>query len=70
MLVLSRRAGHEIVVGEGDNAVTIKIVQIRGSQVRVGVQANVATPIRRKELLPEPGPAVEPAAGPVPESEG
>ena len=47
MLVLSRKQGQRIVVG--DTVITIS--QIKGSRVRVGVDAPRGVPITRGELI-------------------
>ena len=53
MLVLSRKADEEIVIGE---AVRVKVLEIRRSRVRVGVSAPQETEIRRAELTPTNSP--------------
>jgi carbon storage regulator len=50
MLVLSRRAGESIVVGDG---VTITILEVRGDVVRVGIDAPRSVAVHRAELLRE-----------------
>lgn len=50
MLVLSRKKNESIVIGEGENAVTIVIVEIRGDKVRLGVEAPKETPVHRREV--------------------
>jgi|ETNmetMinimDraft_14_1059893.scaffolds.fasta_scaffold595316_1 carbon storage regulator len=47
MLLLSRRIGETIIIGDD---IEICICDIRGSQVRVGVNAPSNTAIHRKEL--------------------
>ena len=47
MLVLSRKTGEEIVIGPD---VSIRVLEIRGNRVRVGITAPGAVAIRRKEL--------------------
>ena len=53
MLVLTRKVGEEIVIGEG---ITVSIVAIHGNRVRIGIDAPLGVTIRRAEL-----PAREPA---------
>lgn len=48
MLVLSRKAGEEIVVSNGD--ITISILGITRKKVRLGVSAPSGTPVHRKEI--------------------
>ena len=47
MLVLSRKVGEEIVVGD----IRIRIVGGKGSRVTVGIDAPVDVPIMRGELV-------------------
>jgi carbon storage regulator len=47
MLVLSRKKGEEIVIGE---AITMTIVEIRGDKVRVGIAAPPEIPVHRREV--------------------
>ena len=48
MLILTRRRGQSLVVG---NEVVITVTQIGPQQVRIGIEAPRATPIVRKEIL-------------------
>jgi len=47
MLVLTRRLGEEIVIGEG---IRVKIVLIKGDRVRLGVTAPDSVPVDRSEV--------------------
>ena len=47
MLVLSRKVGESIVIGDD---VTIWVVDIRGDKVRIGVDAPREVPVTRSEL--------------------
>jgi carbon storage regulator len=47
MLVLSRKVGEEIMIGDN---IRVMIVAIRGNQVRLGFTAPANTLIRRAEL--------------------
>jgi carbon storage regulator len=49
MLVLSRKDGEQILVGDN---VIIKVLSIAGGRVRVGIEAPRNVPIRRSELAP------------------
>jgi len=49
MLVLSRRDGEQILVGDD---VVIKVLSIAGGRVRVGIEAPRNVSIRRSELKP------------------
>jgi carbon storage regulator len=48
MLVLSRKQNEQIVIGKN---VRIKVMMIRGNQVRLAVEAPRQVPIFRAELL-------------------
>jgi len=47
MLVLSRRKDESIMIGE---SVEIKIVDIQGKKVRLGITAPKSVPVHRKEV--------------------
>lgn len=47
MLVLSRKQEEEIVIG---NEIVIRIVEIRGDRVRLGITADVDIPVHRREV--------------------
>ena len=48
MLVLSRRIGESVVVGED---VTITVLEVRGDVVRIGIDAPRSVAVHRAELL-------------------
>jgi carbon storage regulator len=48
MLVLSRKVGEEIIIGDN---IRLKIVSIHGNQVRLGFVAPRSVAIHRQELL-------------------
>lgn len=48
MLVLSRRRGEQIVIGEG---IVVTIIETRGEAVRVGIDAPREVPVNRREVL-------------------
>ena len=56
MLVLTRRLGEEIVIA---GSIRVKVVAIRGSSIRVGIDAPVSVRVVRAELLEGPRPAAE-----------
>jgi carbon storage regulator len=56
MLVLSRRQGEMIDIGEN---IVVKIVSVQGGKVRVGIEAPNGVPVMRRELL-ERAPALRP----------
>lgn len=47
MLVLSRRIGESIVIG---NEVTVRVIDVRGDQVRLGIDAPRHVQIHREEI--------------------
>lgn len=47
MLVLSRRIGESIVIG---NQVTITVLEVRGDQVRIGIDAPRDVQVHREEV--------------------
>jgi carbon storage regulator len=51
MLVLTRKLGEEIVIGED---VRVTVVRIDGSRVRVGITARASVPVRRQEVSARP----------------
>lgn len=50
MLVLSRQKDESIVIGEGDDKVTITIVDVRGDKVRLGIDAPREVSVHRQEI--------------------
>ena len=61
MLVLSRRVGDSVVIGED---VVVTVLEIRGDVVRIGVDAPREVAVRRKELLAELADSNRAAASP------
>lgn len=47
MLVLSRKVGEKIEVGDD---ITVMVVEIRDDKVRIGVQAPENVPVHREEI--------------------
>jgi carbon storage regulator len=50
MLVLSRKVGESIVIG---NDVVLTVLEVRGEQVRVGIVAPRSVTVHRKEVHDE-----------------
>ena len=48
MLVLSRRIGESVVIG---NDVVVTILEVRGDIIRVGIQAPRDVPVHRQEVF-------------------
>ncbi|MBN2647151.1 MAG: carbon storage regulator [Thiotrichales bacterium] len=51
MLVLTRKEGEVLVI---DGQIKVTILSVKGSQVRVGIEAPQSIPIHRQELLTSP----------------
>ena len=47
MLILTRRIGETIAVGDD---VKVQVLEIKGRQVRLGIQAPAQTPVHREEV--------------------
>ncbi len=66
MLVLSRKLGETLVIGEN---VIVKVIHVQGNSVRLGIEAPRSVPVHRAEIHQrlEPAPcrglAVAPALG-------
>jgi carbon storage regulator len=50
MLVLTRRPGQTLTIGDN---VTVTVLSIRGSQVRIGISAPNDVAVHREEILVE-----------------
>ena len=48
MLVLSRKLGEKIVIGDN---IVITVVEVRGDKVRLGIEAPSEVPVHRQEVL-------------------
>ncbi len=51
MLVLTRKLDEEVVIGDKDDRIIIRILKVQGGKVSIGIQANKKWQIVRKELL-------------------
>ncbi|MCK4608288.1 MAG: carbon storage regulator CsrA [Gammaproteobacteria bacterium] len=49
MLILTRRIGESIVIGD-DAAIDITILGVKGSQVRIGIAAPKEVSVHREEI--------------------
>lgn len=63
MLVLSRRLGESVVIGDD---IVVTVLEVKGDVVRVGVDAPRSVQVRRQELLEEVAAANRSAASPDP----
>ena len=48
MLVLTRKSGEGIIIGD---QIRVVVIEIHGNQVRLGIQAPAGIPIYREEVL-------------------
>ena len=48
MLVLSRRRNEKIVIGDD---ITITVLEVRGDQIQLGIQAPRSVPVHRWEVF-------------------
>ena len=48
MLVLARKVGQSIVINDN---IELLVIEVRGDQVRLGIEAPRSIPVHRKELL-------------------
>ncbi len=60
MLVVTRRIGEEIMLP--DCGVTITVVSVAGSKVKLGVTAPAGVPVHRSEVLEDAGRVLPQAA--------
>ena len=49
MLILTRKLGESITIGDG--SITVSVMEIKGKQVRLGIEAPSNTPIHREEIF-------------------
>ena len=49
MLILTRKVGESIAIGDG--SITISVMEVKGRQVRLGINAPAHTPIHRQEIF-------------------
>ena len=47
MLALSRKVGESIVI---DNDIEVTVLEVKGDQVKIGIEAPKSIPIYRKEI--------------------
>ena len=48
MLVLTRKSGESLIIGD---EVTVTVVEVRGNQVKIGIEAPESVKVYREELL-------------------
>lgn len=49
MLVLTRSVGERLIIGNGE--VVLHVLEIRGNQVRLGIEAPRHIPVNREEIF-------------------
>ena len=59
MLILSRRVGESVVIGED---ISITVLRVKGKQVRLGVNAPKSVAVQREEVSERNKPKVAVAA--------
>jgi carbon storage regulator len=47
MLILSRRTGEAVIIGD---EISVRVLSINGNQVRIGVNAPTDVPVHREEI--------------------
>jgi len=65
MLVLTRKVGEMLRIGED---IEIKITEISGDKVRIGIEAPAALKILRGELIETIAENIEASRGPAPDT--
>jgi carbon storage regulator len=50
MLVLSRKLGEKIVIGD---SIVVTVVKIDRNQIRIGIEAPSEVPVYREEIAPQ-----------------
>ena len=50
MLILTRRVGETIIIGDDDQMVKITVLGVKGNQVRIGVNAPKSVAVHREEI--------------------
>lgn len=50
MLILTRRTGETLCIGEGENKVDVMVLGVKGNQVRIGINAPKHVSVHREEI--------------------
>lgn len=48
MLVLSRKIGESVVIGDG---IVVSVLDVRGDSIRIGIEAPRDVPVNRSEVV-------------------
>lgn len=51
MLILTRRVGEALMIGNLGEEVEVTVLGVKGNQVRVGVKAPHGVPVHREEIF-------------------
>ena len=50
MLILSRRIGESIIIGNGENKIVVKFLKIQGKNAKLGIEAPKSVTVHREEI--------------------
>lgn len=50
MLILTRRVGESLIIGDGDTRITVTVLSVKGTNVRLGITAPKTVPVHREEV--------------------
>ncbi len=50
MLILTRRVGETLMIGDGDDLVTVTVLGVKGNQIRLGISAPKHVSVHREEI--------------------
>ena len=53
MLILTRKKNERVMIGDGDDLITIMVIDIRGDKVRLGITAPREVEVHREEVYYE-----------------
>ena len=50
MLILTRRIGETLIIGDGEEKVEVTVLAIKGNQIRIGIEAPAHIDVHRLEI--------------------
>ena len=50
MLIISRKPNQDILIGDGEEQITLRVIEVRGESVRLGISAPKHVPVHRQEV--------------------
>ena len=62
MLVLTRSSGERLIIGDGE--ITLTVLDVRGNQVRLGIDAPKHVTVHREEIYKKIKDGVDPDSDP------